>query len=98
MAKRVVDSFEVVEVEIENGKPRATMDPTQLLVQPLAEHHAIGQVGQCIIMRQMRNALLGALAFGDVLVGGDPSAAGERLVHNTDGSAISCLNDELGCF
>src|SRR2546429_5515658 len=77
MPKRIVDRLEVIEIEIKNRELGAAMNPAQLLVQPLAEHHAIWQVGQRIIMREMRDPLLRALALGDVLMGGDPSAAGE---------------------
>src|ERR1041385_4937093 len=46
----------------------------------------------------MRYALLRPLAFGDVLMRRNPSAALERLVHDPDGPPIGGFNDDLGCF
>ena len=45
--------------------------------------------------RHMRDLLLGALAFGDVVVGGDPAAVGHRMVEHGDGAAVRQL-DQLG--
>src|SRR5664279_296782 len=41
----------------------------------------------------IRNSLLGALFFGNVLVGGDPSAAFHRVVHKTNDPPIMQLHD-----
>src|SRR3954463_1148933 len=47
-------------------------------------------------MRKMRDPLLSPLAFGDVLVRRDPSAAREWLVHDPDGSSVRRFDDKLG--
>ena len=67
MAERVVDALEFVEVEVEHRKLLAAPDPLQRLVELLAEQHAVGQIGQRIVVRQMRDPLLRQLALGDVL-------------------------------
>ena len=52
------------------------------------EQRAVRQVGQGVVMRQMRDALFGAVALGDVLVRGHPSAVWQRLVDDLDGAAV----------
>ena len=76
MAERVVDALEAVEIEIEHRELVAAADAGQRLGEPLAEQHAVGQIGQRVVARHMRDLLLGALALGDVVVGGDPAAVG----------------------
>src|SRR3954468_20704822 len=49
-------------------------------------------------MRKMRDARLGPLGVGDVLMRSDPSALRKRLVHDPDVSPIRRFDDELGCF
>ena len=82
MAERVVDALEVVEVEVEDRELRATVDPGQLLLQMLAEQCPVRQVGQWIVVCQMRDPLLSALALGDIFVRRNPSAFGQRLIHD----------------
>ncbi len=78
MPERVVDALEVVEVEAQHRQALAPLHALELVVQPLAQHQAIGQVGQRVVARHVHDALLSALPVGDVLVGGDPAAAGDR--------------------
>ena len=40
------------------------------------------------MVRRIRNPLFGTLCFGDVLVGGNPSAVRDRMVHNGDDAPI----------
>src|SRR4051794_16634091 len=49
-------------------------------------------------MRKMRDARLGALTVGYVLMRGDPSAIREGFVHDPDVSPVGRLDNELGCF
>ena len=41
----------------------------------------------------MRDPLFRALAFGDVFVGCQPAAAGERLVHDREGAPVRKVHD-----
>ena len=43
----------------------------------------------------MRDLLLGALALGDVVMGGDPAAVGHRVVEHGDGAPVGQV-DQLG--
>ena len=96
VAERIVDAFEVIEIEAEHGEALAALDPLELVFEALAQHGAIGQVGQRIVARHMHDALLGALALGDVLVGGDPAAAGNRRAHDGEDAAVGRLGDAGG--
>ena len=84
MAERVVDALELVDVDIEHRQLLARPYRLQRLFQPLAEQDPVRQVGQPVVMRQMRDLLVGACALGDVLDGGDPAAALQRPVDDLD--------------
>ena len=79
MAQRVVDGLEVVEVEQVDGHDLAALDARQRLLEPLVEQHAVGQAGQRIVQRHVRDLGLRAALLGDVLVRGDRAAVGHRL-------------------
>ena len=81
MAERIVDALELVDVDIEHRELLAApLDALKLALEPLAEQHAVRQIGQRVVMRQMRDLPLGAPALGNVFLGRDPSAALQRLV------------------
>ena len=73
MAQRVVDVLEVVEVEQVDRHHLAALDARERLLEPLVEQHAVGQVGQRVVQRHVRDLGLGAALLGDVLVRGDRS-------------------------
>ncbi len=72
MAERIVDLLEAIEVQQENGERllQAAL-PRRGFLDFLDQSGAVGQSGQRIMVRQKSNALLGFLAFGDVLDDGD---------------------------
>ena len=76
-----------------NCSPRS--DARQFLLQPLAKQGAVRQIGQRVVMRQMRDPFLGASAFGDVLVGRDPSAVRQWLVDDLDRAAVGGFDDPV---
>ena len=84
MAERVVDALELVDVDIEHRQLLARPYRLERLFQPLAEQDPVRQVGQPVVMRQMRDLLVGARALGDVLDGRDPPAALQRPVDDLD--------------
>ena len=88
MAERVVDALELVEVEAEHRQALAALDALELVLEMLAHHGAVGQVGERVVARHVRDALFRALPFGDVLVGRQPAAAGDRLVDHREGAAV----------
>ena len=93
MSERIVDALEFVDVDIEHGELLAGLDRLQRLFEPLAKQDPVRQIGQRVVMRQMGDFLVGALALGDVLDGGDPAARLQRLVDDLDGPAARRLRE-----
>ena len=93
MTERVVDTLELVDVDVMHRELLAAHDRGQLAPQVLVEHGAVGQVGQRVVMRQMGDARLDAAALGDVLVRGHPAAIGQRLVDDLDRAAVGGVDD-----
>ena len=65
--ERVVDALELVDVDIEQRELLARAGSLQLAFDLLAEQHPVRQVGQRVVMREMRDPLVGAPALGDVV-------------------------------
>ena len=65
--ERVVDALEFVEVQIKHRELLAAPHALERLLELLAEKHPVGQIGQRVVVRQMRDPLFGQLALGDVL-------------------------------
>ena len=98
MAERIVDALELVDVDVEDRERPALAQAPRASLQIAAQQHAVGQVGQRVVMRHMRDALVGADALGDVLVGRDPAAGCAGLVLDLDQAAVRGLDDgALGC-
>ena len=57
-------------------------------LQAICEKRAVRQVGQRIVMRHVGDQRLGAALFGDVKVGRDETAAGERHASYLDDGAV----------
>ena len=95
MAEGVVDALELVDVDVVDGDLLPGRDPPQFLLQPLVEQRAVRQIRQRVEMGEMGDALLDAAALGDVLMGGEPAAIGERLVHDLHGTAVGRVDDDL---
>ncbi len=111
MAERVVDALELVDVDIEHRQLLARPYRLERLFQPFAEQDPVRQVGQSVVVRQMRDLLLCAPSRSDVLDGRDPSAALQRPVDDLDRPATRrfrklprrlaerhCLDDRIAEF
>ena len=81
MTERIVDDLEQIEVEHKH-RERAAMaaQPRQRLLHFLQQHRAIGQAGQAVMAGHECDLRFRLLLRGDVLMNGDPSAAGHRPV------------------
>jgi hypothetical protein len=67
VAHRIVDVLEAVEVEEQNRDAAAVAARAHDgVAQALAEQRAVGQSGQRVVVREVAQFLLGALAVGDV--------------------------------
>jgi len=93
--ERVVDVLEVVEVEVEHREPAIGAQVGDRLSQTFAQQHAVGQIGQSVVMRHMRDDFLRAAALGDVFMGGYPAAAREGSVDDRDGAPVGLLDNEV---
>ena len=93
VAERIVDALELVDVDIEDRKRLALGKLRHAPLQMAAHQHAVGQVGQRVVMRHMRDALVGADALGDVVMGGEPAAGRAGLVLDLDQAAVGGLDD-----
>ena len=82
--ERVVDALELVDVDIEQGELLALAGPLQLALDLFAEQHPVRQVGQRIVMREVRDPLVGAPALGDVVDDVDQIPGFAGLVRNSD--------------
>ena len=71
-----------------HGEAAARLDAVERVLEMLAEQHAIGQVGQHVVARQMRDLGLGAPPLGDVLVHRDPAAVLHRALRHRDDPAV----------
>ena len=64
MPERVVDLLEAVEVEQQQRQRRAlAVGDARRLVETVVQERAVGQVGQRVVIRQVREALLDAAAL-----------------------------------
>jgi hypothetical protein len=96
MPERIVDALEMIEIEAEHGERFSPLHPLELVLQPLTQQHAIGQVGQRVVTRHMRDLLLGAPSLGDVLVRCQPAAARHGLVHDRNDPAVGEVHGVIG--
>src|SRR5206468_10801048 len=65
--KRVVDALEFVDVDIEQRELLAANRLAKLAIDLIAEQHPVREVGQRVVMRQMRDFLVGKPALGHVV-------------------------------
>ena len=68
MAERVVDAFEMIEIEAVHREALAAARRTRASnsLSRSLNKHAVGQIGQRIVMRHIGDARFGLLALGDV--------------------------------
>ena len=84
MAERIVDALEFVDIDIEQRELLAAGGLLQLALDLFAEQHPVRQVGQRIVMGEMRDLLVGAPPLGDILDDVDDVAGLAVLVANAD--------------
>ena len=63
MAERIVDGLELIEIEVVNRHHLLAMNAlAQRLFEPLVQQHAIGEIGQRVVVRHIFDLDLGAAA------------------------------------
>ena len=82
--ERVVDALELVDVDIEQRELLALAGSLQLALDLFAEQHPVRQVGQRVVMREVRDLLVGAPALGNIVDDVDQIPGFTGLVRNSD--------------
>jgi hypothetical protein len=75
MSQGVVDLLEAIEIQPMHGYGSIAFER---ILQPFAQKHTIGEVGQRIMVRYVLDARLDAPLLGDVLVRRHAAAVGQR--------------------
>ena len=83
MTERVVHRLELVEVKAQQRKAFTAPRGSQRVLQSLAEQHTVRQIGQRVMMREMRHSCFGPAALCDVLERGKPAVV-HRLVGHVE--------------
>ncbi len=88
MTKRIIDVLEIVEIDEQHSQLLLPRDPAQRLLKLRPEKHAVGQIGQGIMMRHMRDLRFGASVLGHILMGDHPPATRHWLSDEMDDPVI----------
>ncbi|WP_245321808.1 hypothetical protein [Bradyrhizobium sp. LTSPM299] len=84
MAKPVVHILETVEIETKQSAIDAAPGLVNRFVEPRVEQQAVGKLGEAVMLSEILDLRLGAAAFGDILVGANPSTILQGLVRDCD--------------
>src|SRR5260221_301369 len=84
MPERVIDALELVDIDIEQSELLAPAGSLERALDLLAEQHPVRQVGQRVVLRKMRDFLVGAPAVGDVLDDIDDKSGLAGLIRDSD--------------
>ena len=102
MAEHVVDRLEAIEVDAEQSEAFARgLGEVEGGGDAFVERHPVRQVGERIVVRQMRDALLVALAVGDVLDDADEilrlavGARDRQACRGRDARAVAGRDDRV---
>ena len=80
VAERVVDALEAIEIETQDRELLISRQVCKPISRCSRKNSAVGQIGQRVMQRHMRDLRLRHPPLGDVLVGGDPAAIRHRLI------------------
>jgi hypothetical protein len=98
MTQRVVDALELVEIKAQHGQAFAALDPLDLVVELFKQKNTVRQICQCVVTRHVRDTFFRTLTLGHVFVGGQPAAAGNRLVNDRKSPPIRQIRDVVERF
>ena len=90
MAQGVVHRLELVEIEAEQCQSLTALCMGQLRLQIETEQHAVGQIGERVVMRDVDQPRFGRTPFGHFLECGEPTAL-HRLVGHVECAAAGNL-------
>ena len=98
MAERIVDALELVEVETQHRQALAALDALDLVVELLEQQHAVGQVGQRVMARHVRDALFRSADVRSRLHGWRASRRRRRFVDDRNRPAVGQIYDVIEGF
>ena len=84
MSERVVDALELVDIDVKQRELLAAAGSLQFLFDSFAEQHSVRQVCEGVVMRQMRNLLVGATAIGNIVDDVDDISGLPGVIRNPD--------------
>ena len=88
MAERVVDGFEMVEVDPVKRKAGARLQLLQPAVERFTKVEAVGDFRQRVVPRQPGDLLFGLALLGDVFLQINPSALRHGLIGDEDDASV----------
>ena len=68
------------------------------MFEPLVQQHAIGEIGQRVVVGHIFDLDLGSPLLGDVFMGRDPAAVRHRPVTDLEGASVLQFDDAVGGF
>src|SRR3954453_4068078 len=84
MSERIVDPLELIDVDVEQGELLAAPGSLKFVFDALAEQHPVRQIGQRVVMREMRYLLIGPPAIGDIIDDVDDVSGLPGMIGNPD--------------
>src|SRR3954447_2539561 len=84
MSERIVDPFELIDIDVEQGELLAAPGSLKFVFDALAEQHPVRQIGQRVVMREMRYLLIGSPPSGDIIDDVDDVSDLSGMVGNSD--------------
>ncbi len=95
MTEGVVHRLELIEVEVMHGHHLLAVEVGEGLLEPFVQQHAVGEIGQRIVVGHVLDLDLGLALLGDVFMGGDPAEIGHRAMPDLVGLAVPQLDDAV---
>jgi hypothetical protein len=89
VAESVVNALQMIEVEVSDRQPLSPSDALECLFELQVKKLAIRQAGQRVMVREMHDPLFRGFCLGDIFVGGDPSAALNRLADDVNDPPVT---------
>jgi hypothetical protein len=93
VAKRIVYALEFIDVDVQDRELLAAPGAFELVFQLVVEKRPIGQIGQPVKMRHVRDPLVRAFPLGDILQRRNPAAIYQRRIDDLDRPVACRLHD-----
>jgi hypothetical protein len=95
MTECIVHGLELIEIKVMNRHHFVALNPAQRAFEPLIQQHAIGEIGQRVVVSHVFDLDLGSPLLGDVFMGGNPAKVGHRPVTNLEGAPVAQFDNAV---